>query len=582
MSINFPVEPYAHQREAFAFTEGKPYYALLMEQGTGKTAVAIWDFCRRFVEGSLGGMLVMAPNGVQANWVLREIPTHVPCNIPVQAAAWYSDANKKQTKLVDDLWTPGSDRLRILAMNWEALNTEDGYERALEFLKMLGRLAGMGADESQRIKNYRAPRTKAAHRLKALALALRIIMSGTPIVHRPWDAYSQMGFLSKDILVTPSFWAFKAEYAELLPPGHGLLRHITDRIRPKIETQFLHVKTRAESLLAMAAEIPLLDPNPKRQELRAKLLEESKLEMNRFETLVHEELQRRAPQLVARDPITGLPKWRNLDKLEKLIAPHAFRVLKKDCLDLPEKVYTTRWFRMTAKQAQVEEQMKTEFRVTLEDGTIEPLARLAVLAKLAQVSSGYFLVPGTDVQQRIMVLEKNPKIKVLREEVESCLAAGESIIIWARHQAELKDIALTLEDMKQEDDNAWRFVEYHGKVGSKTARQDAIDSFENGSARIFLSQQQAGGTGLTLIAKASLAPSMTVIYYSNTWALEDRVQSEDRAHRIGQSKTVRYVDILGEGTIDLNIVENLKAKIDIAAVITGDARRAKEALGLAQ
>lgn len=560
LPFELPSAPYEHQWQALAFAEPKPLYALLMEQGTGKTPVVIWDCARRYVRGQLAGMLVLAPNGVQSNWVLRELPKHTPRAIQWQAASWSADNNKRQQAAVDDLFAPAGDRLRFLAMNWEALNTEDGFERALEFLKMLDRLAGMAGDESQRIKNNAAKRSKAAHKLKPYAPALRVIMSGTPIVKSPWDAFSQFGLLSQKILETTSYTAFKAEYAELLPPGHGLLRHITDRLRPKAEAAFRHILEQSERET---------DPDKKR------------VLKNSYEHWVEDWLSKRSPQLVARDPLTGQPKWKNLERLERLIAPYSFRVLKKDCLDLPEKVYSTRWFKMTAKQANVQETLKQELRLILDDGTIEPVHRLAALNKLAQVSSGYFLVPGTDVQQRIMPLEKNPKMKVLLEEVESCLEAGESMIIWARYQAELRDIALSLSDMVRRDGN-WKFVEYHGDIGSKTARQEAIDEFESGAARVFLSQQQAGGTGLTLIAAGSMAKSMSVIYYSNTFGLEDRVQSEDRAHRIGQDKSVRYVDILGEGTIDPEVLKNLQAKMDIAAMITGDPQHVKWALGLAQ
>lgn len=558
--FEFPLQPMAHQQQAYEFASPKTFYALLMEQGTGKTPVVIWDAVTRFVHGALGGMLVLAPNGVQSNWVLREIPKHSPKSVPIQAAAWISDANKAQQAALDDLFSPAGDRLRILTMNWEALNTARGFEFAMEFLRSIGEArAGFVGDEAQRVKNAKAPRTKAAHRLVQKARAMRVIMSGTPIVRSPWDAFSQFTLLDPYIFRTTSYWAFKAEYAELLPAGHGLMRHITDRIRPEIEERFIRIKEAA---------LRLSDPT------------QQKLELNRFEHLVQQELNKRAPQLVARDPITNQPKWRNLDKLEALISPHSFRVLKKDCLDLPDKVYSTRWFRMTARQAQAQERLKQELRLVLQDGSITVVDRLGAITKLSQVSSGYFLVPGTSVQERIMPLDKNPKMNVLMEEVETCIENGESVIIWARFQAELRDIAIKLSELKLKHDNVWDYVEYHGDIGSKTARQEAIDKFERGEAQIFLSQQQAGGTGLTLIAAGSKAQQMTVIYYSNTYGLEDRLQSEDRAHRIGQSKSVRYIDILGENTIDPAILDNLQAKIDIAALVTGDARRAQAALGL--
>jgi hypothetical protein len=575
MPWELPTTPYQHQWSALDFCDGRSFYALLMEQGTGKSPVVIWDLARRFTNGSLGGALVMAPNGVQLNWVLRELPKHMPRAVPYQCAAWTSGMNKRQQAELDDMFRPG-DRLRILTMNWEALGRRDPFDVASEFLKMLGRMAGMVSDESQRMKNYKAGRTKAAWKLKPLAQALRVLMSGTPILKSPWDAFAQFGWLSTNILQTNSYWEFKAQYAELLPPGHGLMRHITDRLRPQIEKMHNWMRVKAEEAMK-EAEAFIGDAERKRQ-----LIDRARILDNSYKDAVEKELARRAPQLPARDPVTNMPKWRNLDRLDALIDPHSFRVLKKDCLDLPDKVYVTRWFKMTAKQTEVQERIKQELRVMLDDGTILPLERLGALMKLSQVSSGYFLVPGTDVAQKIMPLAKNPKLAVLKEEVETCLDNGQSFIIWARFQEEIRDIAETLRELKTERDNDFNFVEYHGEVGSKHARQSAIDDFEAGRAQGFLSQQQAGGTGLTLIAAASMATEMSIIYYSNTFALEDRLQSEDRAHRIGQSKTARYVDILGEGTIDPAILDNLQAKIDIASLVTGDARRAAAAFGLAQ
>jgi SNF2 family DNA or RNA helicase len=75
---------------------------------------------------------------------------------------------------------------------------------------------------------------------------------------------------------------------------------------------------------------------------------------------------------------------------------------------------------------------------------------------------------------------------------------------------------------------------------------------------------KTGGFGLTLTA------ANTVIYYSNSYDLELRVQSEDRAHRIGQENKVTYVDLLSPDTIDEKIVGALRSKIRIADQILGE------------
>ena len=75
---------------------------------------------------------------------------------------------------------------------------------------------------------------------------------------------------------------------------------------------------------------------------------------------------------------------------------------------------------------------------------------------------------------------------------------------------------------------------------------------------------QTGSYGITL------TQANTVIYYSNGYDLEKRLQSEDRAHRIGQKKTVTYIDIIAEDTVDEKIVKALRDKINIASEVMGE------------
>ena len=82
--------------------------------------------------------------------------------------------------------------------------------------------------------------------------------------------------------------------------------------------------------------------------------------------------------------------------------------------------------------------------------------------------------------------------------------------------------------------------------------------------RFFVGNAHAGGIGLTLTAAS------TMIYYSNDFSLETRVQSEDRAHRIGQRQNVLYIDIEALNTIDKQVIDALRQKKNLADLITGD------------
>ena len=99
-----------------------------------------------------------------------------------------------------------------------------------------------------------------------------------------------------------------------------------------------------------------------------------------------------------------------------------------------------------------------------------------------------------------------------------------------------------------------------------TLRQEHIALFQqkNGPTRYFVGNAQTGGYGITLTAAS------TVVYYSNSYDLEKRLQSEDRAHRSGQTGSVTYVDLMAENTIDERIVKALNKKINIANEIMGE------------
>jgi SNF2 family DNA or RNA helicase len=107
-------------------------------------------------------------------------------------------------------------------------------------------------------------------------------------------------------------------------------------------------------------------------------------------------------------------------------------------------------------------------------------------------------------------------------------------------------------------------VSYFGDTEQED-RRAAVSSFQDDpKVRFFVGNPQTGGFGITLTAAS------TVIYFSTDYSLERRLQSEDRCHRIGQTKSVTYVDIRVPGTIDDKILKALKEKKDLAATIMGD------------
>ena len=111
-------------------------------------------------------------------------------------------------------------------------------------------------------------------------------------------------------------------------------------------------------------------------------------------------------------------------------------------------------------------------------------------------------------------------------------------------------------------------VDYYG-LTLQEDRQDNIRKFQNDDkCRFIVGTPQTGGYGITL------TQANTVVYFSNGYDLEKRLQSEDRAHRIGQKKNVTYVDIICDDTIDEKIVKALRDKINIASEVLGEELKA--------
>ncbi len=255
-------------------------------------------------------------------------------------------------------------------------------------------------------------------------------------------------------------------------------------------------------------------------------------------------------------PLPLVVGYRNLDRMAKLIAPHSYRVLKKDCLDLPPKVYKTVELEMGTRQKELYLQMRDEAVIEIEGQTLAAPVILTKILRLQQIASGFLPIHnefGELLQTKH--IEDSPKLPACRDLVAEALESGQKVIIWCRFLWEIDQLAACWGDAA---------VLYYGERDA-TQRQAAVDSFQTDPrTKIFIGQIQTGGIGITLTAASQ------VIYYSNSFSLADRLQSEDRAHRIGQTKSVGYNDLVCRGSVDKLVLKALRDKKNLADLITGD------------
>ena len=247
--------------------------------------------------------------------------------------------------------------------------------------------------------------------------------------------------------------------------------------------------------------------------------------------------------------------FKHLDELSEKLKPFSYRVLKEDCLDLPDKIYMKRIIELTPEQKQVYEQMRKEALATLNGKTVTTMVALTQLMRLHQITCGHFAADDGTIQTI-----KNNRLNELMDVLEE--TEGKAII-WAHYQYDIKTIIKEIAKVHGPSS----VVDYYG-LTPHDQRQKNKDNFQKKEeVRFFVGTPATGGYGLTLTA------ANTVIYYSNGYDLEKRIQSEDRAHRIGQHKPVTYVDILAEETVDEKIVKSLRKKINIASEVMGEELR---------
>lgn len=239
--------------------------------------------------------------------------------------------------------------------------------------------------------------------------------------------------------------------------------------------------------------------------------------------------------------------YKDLDDLNARVASCCSRVLKQDCLDLPEKVFIERVCELSPEQRRVYKDLRDKAVAHLNtlkaEGTLTIRNILTESLRLLQVVGGF--VP--DDTGRVHPLEGNAKLALLDEVLDEI--GPRPTVIWCSFLEELRAVA----DLVRKRGEVRMF---HGAVANKE-RDDAIDWFQQRGPRepaYFLATPQSGGTGITLTA------ADTEIFFSRTYKLTDYLQAIDRLHRIGQTRKVTIINLVAEATVDRKVGSALERK----------------------
>lgn len=564
-AVKEPPPLFRHQQELFDKTRDEVAWALLLEQGLGKTAPTIRTAEHLYFNDQIDAVVVVAPNGVHRNWISDELPLHA--GMAWRGLDWHSDRGKGQDRALERLLSPTPGRrteIAWLAITYEGMVTPRGRKALLSFC--IGELDARGrqvpgkkgrfprfllvVDEASKVRNPEAVRTKKVAALRTFASYVRLL-NGTPIGNSALDVYAQMKILD------PLFWtrrgfgswvAFKSQFAvtRKIPVGGDDDR--AEAGRRSHEPIVPHDAT-ADGVAAYE-QLDLLGIDDAAS--------------------IYDELQLPPPsppkapptkQTVGRT-IEVVVGFRELDKLKEMISPISTRLTKEDAgVELPPKLYSRLLFDLPLEQRRAYDQLRREYMIELENGTLitAPIALVRVL-RLQQIACGYLPNPDDPENPKLFFDDdgKNARLRLLLERLED---TPHQAIVWARFTHDVDSICRALGPPK--------CVRYDGKVAQKE-RDLGIDRFKEGKVKFCVAKASSMGMGL------SLPMAKSVFYYSNTFSYIERLQSEDRSHRLvgGGKEAVCYYDVVASRTVDIKILRSLRDCADVANAITGDRYRA--------
>lgn len=456
-SQTYPLTTY--QRAALDVTIGTDA-ALFMEQGTGKTPVAIAIVCNEALHcKGMYRALVVCPKSVRSNWKneLCKFAT-----LPGKVTTLRGGQLKRVKYLIEAMREESDCRWSIVIASYDVIHQSWDAMRMIKWNRVI-------LDESHYIKSSQTARCKAIHKLRETS-DFRSILTGTPVTNSLLDLYGQLEFLGEGLSGFKSWKAFKKYYGRWVRKG----------------------------------------------------------KLNR------------------------LVSYQNLPLLQERLTRLAFMITKEQALpDLPKKTYDIHEVEMTPKQAKYYIDVRDLLIAESEGLEITATNVLTKLLRLAQITSGFVTWDAEEGEERVIDrLDPNPKVealvKILKEKTPL-----EKTIIWSCWVQDIKTIAarLRIEDID--------CVTYYGAT-KDDAREEAVRRFNcDPKCTVFIGNAGAGGVGINLLGYDINNPTDHradhVIYYSQSWSMVHRSQSEDRCHRIGTRSSVRYTDLCVPGTIDEEI-----------------------------
>src|SRR3990167_143394 len=478
-----------YQKKVVARALVQKKLGLFLDMGTGKTATTIGILGNLYKQQKIKNAMIICPNSLIGTWI-SEFEKFA--NYPYQIYKLNGGGKQERERNFANFKTANDLKLNILLLNYECLlsltdarsegRVGDKFANS-ELAKI--KFDVVVADETLKIKNYKAKQTKLALMLAEKA-EYSFALNGTPISKDCTDIYSQAKFINSKIF---SFSKFLHDY-------------VNYKINRWGGYEIKGVKDEAE-----------------------------------------------------------FKKW---------LAGFSVRILKQDCIDLPEKVYQRRDIQLSPAQKKLISEIHASTSIMLD--SIKGLSTgagqerkvlieniLTELLREQQVVNGFISAKDKTGAQDIVTTAENPKINELVEIVES--SGDQKIVVFTRFVPDIDHIAEALYSIGVD------CTTFSGRL-SNEEKEESLKKFKtNPKCKVFIAQMQSGGFGLNL-QEASIC-----VFFSNWWTFGVRDQCESRLHRLGQKNNVLYIDLVAKDTIDETLVRVLKERKNLAEVLFGETNK---------
>lgn len=239
--------------------------------------------------------------------------------------------------------------------------------------------------------------------------------------------------------------------------------------------------------------------------------------------------------------------YRNIPRLKFMLQQNMIRRRKEDVLDLPDKIHMDVYVENTKYQSRLAEEVTMDLIAHAEEiaNDLNPMVRFL---RLRQVNGSPELVDH-DLRVDNTYLKYNAKLVKLLELLEEIHERGEKTVIFSNWVEPLRTLFKFLS-------SKYKVCCFTGTMSEAERQKHKRVFMNNPEYTVMIGTIGALGTTHTLTA------ANNIIFYDEPWTYADKLQAEDRCHRISAKKSVNVYTLISKDTIDERVHDIVYSKKD--------------------